>query len=165
MHHSLRVLGWAHRKGLLPRLDLFTTPLLWAAELVKGFGSDQGGMVVRVAGRDTDGKAVTRGWRLHMGQGQGPFVPAVPTLLVIRRIIAGDMPPGARPAMAEFTLEEAEAVLAGLNAVRRGAGDAGGRAWGQAGRRPFSVPAGAAENARIRAHGARGRDGSLDPRF
>ena len=115
MHHSLRVLGWAHRKGLLPRLDLFTTPLLWAAELVKGFGSDQGGMVVRVAGRDTDGKAVTRGWRLHMGQGQGPFVPAVPTLLVIRRIIAGDMPPGARPAMAEFTLEEAEAVLAGLN--------------------------------------------------
>jgi len=115
MHHSLRLLGWAHRKGLLPRLDLFTTPLLWAAELMKGFGSDQGGMVVRVAGRDAQGAAVTGGWRLHMGQGKGPFVPAVPALLVIRRLMAEDLPPGARPALADFTLAEAEAVLAELN--------------------------------------------------
>ncbi len=115
MHHSLRLLGWAHRKGLLPQLDQFTTPLLWAAERMKGFGSDQGGMVMRVAGRDGQGKSLTRGWRLHMGQGKGPFVPAVPALLMIRRLIAGDVPPGARPALGEFTLEEAEAVLAKLD--------------------------------------------------
>lgn len=115
MHHSLRMLGWAHRKGLLPRLDVFTTPLLWAAQLMKPFGSDQGGMVVRVAGRDAKGGAVTRAWRLHMGQGKGPFVPAVPALLVIRRLIAGTTQPGARPALGVFTLAEAEEVLTGLD--------------------------------------------------
>ncbi len=114
MHHSLRVLGWLHRKGLLPRLDRLTTPLLWGAEMLKPFGSDQGGMVVRVAGRPADGSAQTRGWRLHMGQGQGPFVPAVPALLMIRRLIEGDVAAGARPAIAEFTLSEAEDALAEL---------------------------------------------------
>jgi len=114
MHHSLRLLGWAHRKELLPRLDQFTTPLLWAAGLLEPFGSDQGGMVVRVAGRDADGAPVTRGWRLHIGQGQGPFVPAVPAVLVIRRLMAGKISPSARPALGVFTVAEAEDVLAGL---------------------------------------------------
>lgn len=111
MHHGLRFFGWLHRLGLLPRLDRLTTPMLLAAEALAPFGSDQGGMSVRVAGRDAAGQPITRAWRLHMTEGQGPFVPAIPSLLVLRRIRDGDIPPGAKPAINCFLLSDAEAAL------------------------------------------------------
>ncbi len=115
MHHGLRVFGWLHRKGLLPRLDKLTWPMLQAARMLSPFGSDQGGMSVVVAGRAAEGAAQTRGWRLHMDEGQGPFVPAVPALLMVRRFAQGRATPGAGPALGCFDLAEAEEVLFGIS--------------------------------------------------
>lgn len=117
MHHGLRALGWLHRKGVLPRLDRLTGPLLWMANRLAPFGTDQGGMVVRVAGRDDQGKPLTRGWRLHMAAGKGPFVPAMPGLVMVRRIMRGAATPGAGPALSCFDLAEAEEVLLTLNGM------------------------------------------------
>ncbi len=114
MHHGLRLLGWLHRKRVLPRLDRLMRALFWVARGLAGFGSDEGGMSVVVAGRDVRGAPVTRGWRLHMGAGQGPFVPAVPALLNVRRIARGQCQPGARPALGCIDLPEVEAALAAL---------------------------------------------------
>ncbi|MEM9585519.1 MAG: DUF4166 domain-containing protein [Pseudomonadota bacterium] len=114
MHHGLRFFGWLHRLGFLPRLDKLTVPMLFAAKLLKGFGSDQGGMSVKVAGRTAQGTPVTRGWRLHMSQGRGPFVPSVPALILVRHIAAGKVAPGAGPAMSCFTRAELEEVLSKL---------------------------------------------------
>lgn len=115
MHHGLRLFGWMHRLGLLPRLDRLTWPMLQAARMLAPFGSDQGGMSVVVAGRDKAGAPVTRGWRLHMGEGEGPFVPAVPALLMVRRIMQGRIAAGARPGLGCLALAEAEAVLAQIS--------------------------------------------------
>lgn len=111
MHHGLWVFGWLHRIGVLPRLDRLTWPMLQAARMLWAFGSDQGGMSVVVAGRDGAGRPVTRGWRLHMGEGQGPIVPAVPALLMVRRIAQSRAKAGAGPALGCFDLTEAEDVL------------------------------------------------------
>ncbi len=117
MHHGLRVLGWLHRLGLLPRLDRFVAPLGWGADLLRGFGSDRGGMVVVVAGRTSEGRPLIRRWRFTLGRGQGPKVPALPALLVIRQLTKGDVPAGARPALRAISLDAAEAELKALGAV------------------------------------------------
>lgn len=115
MHHGLRALGWLHAHRVLPRLDRFVRPLGTVARLLEPFGTDTGGMVVRVAGRRADAQPDAREWRLIMPEGQGPFVPAVPGLLVIRQIAAGQLKPGARPALGCFALSKAEQALAALS--------------------------------------------------
>jgi len=52
-----------------------------------------------------------------MPEGKGPFVPALPTALLVEQLARGTVAPGARPCLGEFPLEEAEAALARLGAV------------------------------------------------
>lgn len=81
------------------------------ARLLSPFGSDRGGMVVRISGR-RDGPPVAAEWRLVAEAGDGPFVPAA----AARAILAGarDIPTGARPALAELPLAAFEAAMADL---------------------------------------------------
>jgi hypothetical protein len=61
-----------------------------------------------------------RSWHLVAEAGDGPFIPAIPGLIAIGKLAAGDYPPGARPALGIFTLAEAEAALQRLRIrVRR----------------------------------------------
>jgi hypothetical protein len=74
-------------------------------------------MMVEVAGRDAAGRAVRRRWTLLAEAGDGPGIPAMPALVVARKILAGEVAAGARPCVGILTLAEAEAALAPL-AVR-----------------------------------------------
>jgi len=108
---------WVMRYGLavfalLRRLWPFpvTGPVLRVfrvlADLLAPFGSGRGGMSVMViAGQER------LWWRLLAEEGDGPFVPAVAAAALLRRAV---LPVGARPALEVITLNEAEAVMAGL---------------------------------------------------
>lgn len=115
LHWGLAALGLLRRWRLLPRLDRLATPIGWVAARLERFGSDTGGMIVEVIGVTSEGTTRRRRWTMRIGEGQGPFVPAVPAAVIAGRM--ADIASGARPTLDDLQLDEVEAVLTGLGAT------------------------------------------------
>jgi len=111
LNAALRGLAVLQGKGLLPFIGSLRAPAHWIASRLEGLGSDHGAMVVDVTG-PKDGVPVRRRWRLLAEAGEGPFIPGVMIRALLRRI--DRIPPGARPCLAEATLEEAEQAMSDL---------------------------------------------------
>ena len=92
MHHGLRLLGFLRARGFLPNLAIFSKPVKFLAGMLYWFGSDRGGMLVRVAGRNALDTPCTATWSLAAEQGIGPIVPCLPALALIERFAAGNLP-------------------------------------------------------------------------
>jgi len=97
LHLGLLIATLPVRARLLPSLLPFARLFGWVAERFAGFGSDRGGMLVEAAGVDAEGVATRARWSLVATSGEGPVVPTLPALAVLRAIAAGTVPaPGAR---------------------------------------------------------------------
>ncbi len=112
MHWGLALLARLRAARLLPRLTLFTGPILWMSLPLRPFGTDRGGMTVDVTGLK-GGKPVRRRWEVVAAGGEGPFIPAVPARAIVRKLSA--IPPGARPCLSELTLADIEDAARGLS--------------------------------------------------
>lgn len=112
MHAGLLLLSLPVRWGCVPTLAPLSRPLKWLAERLEPFGSDTGGMRVRVAGMAGEGDLQVRDWTLVAGAGDGPHVPAIAARVMHERLQAGRVAAGARPCVAEFALGEAEEAMA-----------------------------------------------------
>ena len=107
MHRGLRLLGFLRSRKLLPPLALFARPIRFIASLFGRFGSDRGGMFIRVMGKDGKNQSVRACWSLAAGQGIGPTVPALPALALIQRIaVGGPLLPGAYAAAGHVHYDE-----------------------------------------------------------
>lgn len=90
-----------------PAIDLIQS----AAKLLRPFGTDRGGMIVSVTGRHRRA-VVRRQWRLIAEAGQGPFVPGIIVRCLLRQL--GSIEPGARPCLAEVSLETVRDAMSDL---------------------------------------------------
>jgi len=115
MHLGLWCLSWLPRLHLLRSLEPLAKPLRKIAEWLESFGSDRGGMEVRLAGLRTDGKPLSRRWTLIAEAGDGPHIPAVAAAILCRRLAEGAVTPGARACLGEVTLEEIAQATSHLN--------------------------------------------------
>ena len=87
------------RRGWLQRPERLAPWLHRLAPLLDPLGSSLGGMVVRVSGLSAKGAAATRAWHLSADHDHGPEIPAMPAVLLARRLARQDgLPPGARTA-------------------------------------------------------------------
>ncbi len=106
MHLGLFLAGLLVQARLLPSLTPFARVLRWLAERAKGFGSDRGGMVVEAAGSDAAGNPVRATWSLVAEAGDGPVIPTLPALAVIRALAEGRLSrPGAGPCVGLLDLD------------------------------------------------------------
>ena len=113
MHRGLRLLGFLRSRKFLPPLALLARPIRFIASLLDKYGSDRGGMFIRVTGKDGKNQAVRACWSLAAGQGVGPTTPALPALALIQRIAAGGtLVPGAYAAAGHVHYDE---MLSHLN--------------------------------------------------
>nr|WP_255593698.1 saccharopine dehydrogenase NADP-binding domain-containing protein [Acidovorax sp. sic0104] len=88
--HPERLAGLLHRAGGV--LDVLGTPL--------------GGMVVRVAGMDAHGTTRRRAWHIAADNDHGPEIPCMATILLARRLAAGNpLPVGAHTSTGLLALE------------------------------------------------------------
>ncbi|WP_029558661.1 SDR family oxidoreductase [Xanthobacter sp. 91] len=115
MQGGLLLLSLPVRWGWVRTLATLAPALKWVAEQLEPFGSDTGGMRVRVAGLTGEGAMELRDWVLVAGAGDGPHVPAIPARVMLGRLRAGAVFAGARPCVAAFALGEAEQAMANLN--------------------------------------------------
>ncbi len=114
MHWGLAAVGWLARLRLMRSAEPLAGVLKWVADRLEPFGSDRGGMRVRVVGRLSDGRAVRRDWTLIAEAGDGPHIPAVAARVMCKRLLAGKAKAGARACLAEFSLGEVESEMADL---------------------------------------------------
>jgi hypothetical protein len=115
-HLGLWGLSWLVRAGLLRRPDRLAGLLLGAKRRLGFLGSDRGGMVVTMEGRDVDGGPRRITWHLVAGSGHGPYIPAAPSAIVARKLLSGTLATrGAMPCLGLFTLDELLAEIADLD--------------------------------------------------
>src|SRR5262249_11595628 len=86
-HLGLWALSWLARAGLLPRPERLAAPLLGLKRRLAFLGSDRGGMVVTMEGRNADGLPKRIAWHLVAGSGHGPYIPATPAVLLAKRLL------------------------------------------------------------------------------
>ena len=115
-HLGLWAASWLVRAGLIADLAAWSGVLLRAKTWGARLGSDRGGMVVAMSGQEGDGVARTVGWHLVAGSGHGPYVPAIASVILARKLVRGeDVPQGAMACVGLFTLEAFMAEVAGLD--------------------------------------------------
>jgi NAD(P)-dependent dehydrogenase (short-subunit alcohol dehydrogenase family) len=115
-HLGLWSLSWLARAGIVRDLGGLAAPLLAVKRTLSMLGTDTGGMFVGVRGPDAQGTTRQRDWHLIARSGDGPYVPAIASVILAKRIAAGEgPPPGAQPCFALFSLAEFEAEVADLD--------------------------------------------------
>ncbi len=117
-HLGLWALSWLVRGGLVRKPERLAAPLLAAKRAMRFLGSDVGGMAVTLEGTDQLGAPKRIEWRLIAKRGHGPYIPATPSVILAKRLLAGTlMARGAMPCLGLFTLEDFLAEVADLDIV------------------------------------------------
>jgi predicted dinucleotide-binding enzyme len=115
-HLGLWGLSGLVRTRVLRRPERLARPLLAAKQMLGFLGSDRGGMLVTMRGTDAAGRVKRIDWHLVAGSGHGPFIPAIPSVLLAKRLLDGTLQArGAMPCLGLFTLDEFLAEAADLD--------------------------------------------------
>jgi saccharopine dehydrogenase-like NADP-dependent oxidoreductase len=115
LHFGTLAAAWLVRLGLVRDLARHAPRLRRLSEWFLDAGSDVGGMVVELSGRDAQGQPLRLRWSLSAAAGDGPQIPATPAVVLARKLADGELSVrGAMPCMGLFTLDEALAALAGF---------------------------------------------------
>lgn len=100
-------LAYLRRKHLTPNLRFLAAPMQRSAKWFDTFGSALGGMVVNVKGLDAQGKPITRAWHIAADHDHGPEIPAMPAILLTKKLANGEIPrTGAYSCMDFLTLTD-----------------------------------------------------------
>lgn len=113
---GLWALSWPVRGKVMHSLSGLTGVLLKAKHSLRFLGSDAGGMFVTLLGRDESGAAKEINWNLIARAGHGPYVPAIASVVLAKKLVAGQGPPaGARACFEQFSLNEFQAAVSDLS--------------------------------------------------
>lgn len=91
LHLGLLFLSIPVRWRILGSLRPAAGILLWIAQRLIAFGSDRGGMVVKVWGRNANGQKLGRLWSLQANANHGPYVPTLAALILTRHLRDGKL--------------------------------------------------------------------------
>ncbi|MEE1656691.1 DUF4166 domain-containing protein [Microvirga sp. CF3062] len=109
LHLGLWALTLPVRSGLIRSLRPCAAPLQKIASLFERLGTDRGGMSVDVSGVDANGCAVRATWSLVAEAGDGPNIPVLPALALLRGLLQGRVQAkGAKIASELLTLDVIE---------------------------------------------------------
>lgn len=115
-HLGMWGLSWLVRAGLIARPERLARPLLAAKRRLAWLGSDQGGMFMTLDGLGPDGAARRIEWHLIAMSGHGPYIPASPAVVLVKKLLAGGLHVrGAMPCQGLLTLEEFLAEVGDLD--------------------------------------------------
>jgi hypothetical protein len=115
-HLGLWGLSWLVRGGLVRRPERLAVPMLGIKRALRFLGSDVGGMLVTLEGKGRDGASRRIDWHLIARRGHGPYVPAMASVILAKRLLAGTLAQrGAMPCIGLFTLVEFLCEVADLD--------------------------------------------------
>lgn len=107
VHLGLWLISWGIRMGLPIDLRRRASTLLAASHWFDFTGSADGGMHVILEGTDTAGRRAVAKWFIVALDGDGPYIPTVPAVILAKRLLAGKaFEAGATPCAGMIALQE-----------------------------------------------------------
>ena len=116
IHLGIWALSWLVRIGLPLNLPKYSALLLKASNWFDFFGSADGGMHIILQGKDKVGALITKKWFIIARDGDGPYIPTIPAIVLAKKIINGQF--SARGAMACVGLVNIEEYLQELKHLK-----------------------------------------------
>jgi len=112
LHLTMVAMAYLVKIGLVKSWAPLSKWIVKISDGLKFLGSDKGAMQILINGKDSSGKAIWRLWRLYADNGVGPYIPCVSAILVVKKIISGELKQvGAMPCMGLFDLSEFESFV------------------------------------------------------
>ena len=112
-HYALWLAAALRRTGVPLPIERWAGPLDRLASLMNFLGSENGGMLVSLAGTRPDGSAMRVEWQLTAEASHGPEIPAMAAILLARKLARGEIAArGAFPCMGLLTLADFEGEFA-----------------------------------------------------
>jgi Domain of unknown function (DUF4166)/Saccharopine dehydrogenase NADP binding domain len=115
---GLWLLSWPVRRNWLKRPERFAGLLSTLQRWTRGPGSLRSAFEMRLFGA-AGGRRLERRWTLIADGGDGPDIPSLAVPLLLAKLAAGALDPGARDSGSLLALEDFEPSLAGLAAVHQ----------------------------------------------
>lgn len=107
LHLAMWGMSWLARIGIIKNWARYAKPITGLSRWFERFGSDIGGMFVELAGKDHTGKPLTIEWNLVAEQGDGPMIPAIPAVILAKKLARGKITQyGAMPCIELFSLDD-----------------------------------------------------------
>jgi hypothetical protein len=107
IHWGMWLIAWGVRLGLPVDPARHASSLLKVSRWFDFIGSADGGMHIIVRGKDRSGDPITIKWFIIALDGDGPYIPCAPAVILIRKMIAGaTIGPGAMPCVGMVTLQD-----------------------------------------------------------
>lgn len=116
LHIGLWFLSWPARWGIIRKLDCFGKVLRRVSLWFYNFGTNKGGMHMIVQGTNDRAEEIEKRLYLIGEDGHGPFIPAIPSVLVTKKLIDGSLnTTGAMPCMGLFNMSDFIEEVSDLN--------------------------------------------------
>lgn len=116
LHLALWGLSWLVRAGAMRRPERLAAPLLAAKRYLRRLGTGAGGMTVTLDGTGLEGEAKQVIWHLVAKSGHGPNIPATPSVILAKMLLAGSLATrGAMACVGLFTLDDFTREVADLD--------------------------------------------------
>ena len=113
---ALWKMSWATRLHIVHNWDRFVPTFQWLGDWLIRFGSDTGGMQIRLSGVGKDQRPKTFTWNLTARQNHGPEIPCTPALILARKLTADEIAErGAMPCLGLITLSEFDTEVSDLD--------------------------------------------------
>lgn len=107
IHLGIWMLSWLVRIGFPLNLPKYSAFLLKASNCFDFLGSADGGMHIVLQGKNKTGIALTKKWFIIALDGDGPYIPIIPAIVITKKIISGQFSTrGAIPCVGVISLEE-----------------------------------------------------------
>jgi hypothetical protein len=107
VHLGIWTLSWVVRAGFPVDLSKHSAALLAVSNWFDFLGSADGGMHVILNGKDKTGNPISTKWFVIALDGDGPYIPTVPAVVLTRKILTGQFrAAGAMPCVGLVSLEE-----------------------------------------------------------
>ncbi len=111
LHLAMWHMSWLSRAKIIRNWSFFHKSILAMSRWFKNFGTESGGMHVRLRGSSLRYQPLEINWTVVAEKGHGPYLPIVPCLILVKKLIDGEVEPGARPCYGMFSLEEFEKAI------------------------------------------------------
>jgi hypothetical protein len=106
LHWGMVSMAWLTKLGLVKKWAPLVKPIVAASNWFINFGTDTGGMMVKVCGLNTLGEPHEILWRLTAKNGVGPYIPTLSAIILAEQLVADKaFIAGATPCLGLYSLD------------------------------------------------------------
>lgn len=107
LHFIMVFMAFLSKYRVVSNWKVLSKPITKISNLFKLFGTDVGGMEVKVSGKDISNKSKTVQWSLYAPDGIGPYIPTISTIIVAKKLINDEISiRGAMPCMNLYSIDD-----------------------------------------------------------